>query len=508
MSYCVNSSCTHPQNLENAKFCITCGSLLILKDRYRPILPIGQGGFGRTFLAQDEDIPSRPQCVIKQLSLEAFQADTREKAIALFQQEAVRLDQLGKHPQIPHLLASFEYQQQLYLVQEFVAGETLKQELRRTGNFTEEKVWQVLREMIPILKFVHQNQVIHRDIKPDNIMRRKLDQKLILIDFGIAKKFTSLTRVQTGTIVGSPEYIAPEQLKGKAVPASDLYSLGVTCIHLLTNLNSPLDLYNAMTQTWEWKDYLVPENPVSDRLKRILDKLIQNSLTVRYQMAEDVEPALGFRPQIPLPLSSQPTELMSSPPGQVTSPSQPLKPRVSTTQPTQPTGVRSQPLQAIVNWGKQWLQSATGSSGIISEIGVNYSQLEQCLTLGKWKVADEETWRVFCQALGKSPRSYLFIQDWGKIPCQDLMIIDHLWMRASQSKFGFTPQFQIYQEVGEEYVKFCDRVGWSMANPVANLKYSLSSPPGHLPSRLGAGGTQVWRHTKAIADQLIACGIV
>lgn len=504
MSYCVNSNCANPVNGVPAKYCSSCGHALILKDRYRPLHPIGQGGFGRTFLSQDEDIPSHPRCVVKQLSLYAFNSDSREKAIALFQQEAVRLDQLGKHPQIPHLLASFEHQQQLYLVQEFIPGETLKQELRQTPYFNEEQVWQVLREMIPLLKFVHQNQVIHRDIKPDNIIRRQSDHQFVLIDFGIAKKFTSLTSLETGTIVGSPEYIAPEQLKGKALPASDLYSLGVTCIHLLTNLNSPLELYNSVTQVWEWQDYLLSENPVSDRLKRVLNKLVQNSLTSRYQRAEDVEISLSPRTQVSLAFASQPTELITPQIAKTVS----QQYSQFTSKPSPKVVPQSPTFQAILNRGKQWLQKATGSSGIISEIGVNYSQLEQYLTLGRWKPADEETWRLICQTLGKAPRSYLLIHDWVKVSCQDLMIIDQLWMKASQRKFGLTPQFQIYDEVGEEYVKFCDRVGWSIANPTSNLKYSLNAPVGHLPSRLGAGGTQIWRHTKAIMEQLMSCGIV
>ena len=140
---------------------------------------------------------------------------------------------LGKHPQIPDLLAFVEQEDKLYLVQEFVRGKTLLQEMHEKGRFSEERVRAVLAELLPVLEFVHQRQVIHRDIKPDNIMRPP-SGPLVLIDFGVSKQTSSSLLSQVGTVTGTPGYAPMEQTRGFCYPASDLYSLGVTCIRLLT----------------------------------------------------------------------------------------------------------------------------------------------------------------------------------------------------------------------------------------------------------------------------------
>jgi WD40 repeat protein len=123
MSYCLNPDCQKPQNPNRTKFCQTCGTKLLLAERYRAIKPIAQGGFGRTLLAEDEYKPSKPQCVIKQFYPQG--QNNAGKAAELFQQEAVRLEQLGKHPQIPELFAHFEQDNRHYIVQEFIDGQNL-----------------------------------------------------------------------------------------------------------------------------------------------------------------------------------------------------------------------------------------------------------------------------------------------------------------------------------------------------------------------------------------------
>jgi len=217
MSYCLNPNCTNPQNPAGTKFCLTCGSKVRLKERYRTVQPLGQGGFGRTFLAVDEDKPSHPPCVIKQFFPQAQGTSTVQKAAQLFTQEAVRLDELGKHPQIPELLAYFCQDNHQYLVQEFIEGEDLAQELARKGVFTEAQIRDVLNNLLPVLQFVHQHHVIHRDIKPENIIRRNRDKQLFLVDFGASKVATGTALARTGTVIGSVGYVAPEQSIGKAV---------------------------------------------------------------------------------------------------------------------------------------------------------------------------------------------------------------------------------------------------------------------------------------------------
>ena len=318
MSYCLNPICQTPQNAGDAQYCLNCGSKLLLRERYRALKPLGRGGFGRTFLAVDEDKPSKPHCAIKQFFPLSQGTSSAEKAAELFNREAVRLDELGKHPQIPELLAHFQQERYQYLVQEFIEGQNLQQELARAGAFSENQIHSLLNDLLPVLQFVHSRSVIHRDIKPPNIIRRRLSQpsiiytyptltgELVLVDFGAAKVVEAAR--ETGTVIGSPEFVAPEQIRGQAVYASDLYSLGVTCIYLLTQV-SPFDLFDINQDIWVWRDFLKVQ--IDPKLGRILDKMIEPSLSRRYKSATEVLQDLqsqqkantGAQPlQVPIPV--------------------------------------------------------------------------------------------------------------------------------------------------------------------------------------------------------------
>jgi WD40 repeat protein len=295
MSYCLNPACQNPQNPDRTQFCLNCGSKLLLRERYRAIKPLGRGGFGRTFLAVDEDKPSKPRCAIKQFFPLSQGTSSAEKAAELFNREAVRLDELGKHPQIPELLAHFQQERYQYLVQEFIEGQNLQQELAQAGPFSENQIRSLLNDLLPVLQFVHSCSVIHRDIKPPNIIRRRISQtpvayayptltgELVLVDFGAAKVVEGA--LKTGTVIGSPEFVAPEQIRGQAVYASDLYSLGVTCIYLLTQI-SPFDLFDINQDAWVWRDFLKVQ--IDPKLGRILDKMLEPSLSRRYNSATEV----------------------------------------------------------------------------------------------------------------------------------------------------------------------------------------------------------------------------
>ncbi|MBH8576860.1 serine/threonine protein kinase [Nostocaceae cyanobacterium CENA369] len=311
MSYCLNPRCPKPENPGDVKFCLSCGSKLLLKERYRAIKPIGQGGFGRTFLAVDEDKPSKPRCVIKQFYPQAQGTNTVQKAVELFNQEAVRLDELGKHPQIPELLAYFTQDDRQYLVQEFINGENLAQALAHNGAFSETQIWQLLNDLLSVLQFCHARQIIHRDIKPENIILRESDRKLVLVDFGASKSATSTALNRTGTSIGSPEYVAPEQIRGRATFASDIYSLGATCINLLTQ-RSPFDSYDINNDTWIWQQYL--QTPVSNQLSRILNKMLESIPIRRYQTVDEVLKDLNQHSQVAATPTTPAKPLTQSPP--------------------------------------------------------------------------------------------------------------------------------------------------------------------------------------------------
>lgn len=284
MSYCLNPNCQKPQNPTGTKYCQNCGAKLLLKQHYRALAIIGQGGFGRTFLAVDEDEPGQPRCVIKQLFLQEQDPIKIQKAAELFAQEAASLGELGKHPQIPKLLDYLMQEGQQYLVQEFIDGQNLAQVLATEGTYTEAQIRDLLNNLLPVIEFIHAHQIIHRDIKPENIIRR-WDGQLFLVDFGAAKLAINNDAMKTATVIGSAGYAAPEQAGGKAVFSSDLYSLGVTCVHLLTQV-APFDLYSFIDATWVWRDYLTTF--VSKKLGQVLDKMLETAISRRYQNAAEI----------------------------------------------------------------------------------------------------------------------------------------------------------------------------------------------------------------------------
>lgn len=280
MIACLNPACNH-SNPETATVCEKCQTTLRLCDRYRPTKLLGQGGFGRTFLAVDEDQANHPACVIKQVWPTQF--PNPDKIVELFHQEAQLLKELGQHSQIPQLLASVEQDDKLYVVQEYIDGQNLAQERAEVEHFSPRQIQQLLAELLPVLSFIHQHQSLHRDIKPANIIRRSTDQQLVLVDFGAAKRITGTAIAKTGTSIGSAEYIAPEQARGKAQFASDIYGLGVTCIHLLTGL-SPFDLMDG-DGVWIWESLY--DQPIEPDLASVLNKMIAPAVSQRYGNVED-----------------------------------------------------------------------------------------------------------------------------------------------------------------------------------------------------------------------------
>lgn len=276
MSYCLTSRCPKPFNPDSAKFCQACGSRLLLGDRYRALQPIGMGQSSRTFLGMDNRRIVDNRCIIK-----AFSA---RHGVEAFRVEAERLEQVRQHTQLPDLLAYFERGEIIYLVQEFVDGLSLQQTLKAQGTFTEDQICQLLRETLPLLQFLHDRHIIHRDLKPSNLRRRRSDGVLMLVDIGSAKYATTTSLNKTGTLVGSAEYAPLEQLMGRAVFASDLYSLGVTCVHLLTGL-SPFELFNPTDGRWLWRSV---SGPISSQLEKVLNRLVERDASQRYGSVDEV----------------------------------------------------------------------------------------------------------------------------------------------------------------------------------------------------------------------------
>jgi serine/threonine protein kinase/Tfp pilus assembly protein PilF len=344
MTCCLNPSCKNPPSAQDLNTCPECGiELVVLENRYRPLKAIGRGGFGKTYLA--EDIKKfGEQCVIKQFA--PYSGNDSETERTRFQDEAKQLQRLGEHPQIPTLLAFFTERGYLYFVQQYVAGENLAEELDRRGVFDEVRIRNFLEDLLGILQVVHQQGVIHRDIKPYNIMRRKSDDKLVLIDFGISKQLEA--NPSTGTSIGSLGYSPLEQFwGGKAYPSSDLYSLGVTAFYLISGSSPHEILAIAMEETspahahnWaeHWRKYV--KQPISDNLGGVMDKLMHIDHKHRYQSANDV---LWDLQQGNLDLVS--TRVQQYQPKQPIQPIQ-LAQTIQAIQPIQPTQL-AQPMQPL-----------------------------------------------------------------------------------------------------------------------------------------------------------------
>ncbi len=322
--YCTRPGCPKPVNpfadLDDPatfksvqqKYCISCGMPLILVGRYVPLKLLGQGGFGAAFLAQDRYFPKLRQCVVKQFLPSANLTPSQlQTAQDLFEREAHALDELGNtHPQIPDLFAFFELtvpawqpgkqDRFFYLVQEFIDGHTMQEELEQNGPFSSQAILELLTKILPVLQFVHDKGAIHRDIKPTNIMRHR-NGSIYLLDFGAVRQVTKSSK---STGIYSEGFAPPEQINGREVyPSSDLYALAVTSITLLTG-KQPGDLYDAYSNSWRWRTDVADLNP---GLADVLDRMLQPTPSERFQSCEAVLQRLSQ-------ISSQPVSQPPLPP--------------------------------------------------------------------------------------------------------------------------------------------------------------------------------------------------
>ncbi|MBA2748186.1 MAG: protein kinase [Tatlockia sp.] len=392
--YCTRWTCPHPQNhfadlddpatlkTTQQKYCTTCGMPLFLLGQYIPSKLLGKGGFGAAFLAIARYTPGFRKCVVKQFKpsgdLTPEQLDTAQK---LFEREAEVLELIGnQNNQIPDLYAFFDLtvpslqppkqEQFFYLVQEFIDGQNLEQELQEQGKFSESKVIEVLLEVLKILKFVHNSGSIHRDIKPSNIMRHK-NGRLYLLDFGAVKQVASTATNSASTGIYSMGFAPPEQMSGKQVyPSTDLYALAVTCVMLLTGKEAT-QLFDSYSNQWSWQK----EVTISPTLANVLDKMLQAAPNQRFSSAQAAIEALAIA-----------TPLLNP----VVNPSQPLAP-ITTSAPIAPTSpvpapVRQQSRPTFSTWELLTSGAFTGFEGSLIAIALLSFLGTTLITTGAWLV--------------------------------------------------------------------------------------------------------------------------
>ncbi|MEH1856685.1 MAG: serine/threonine-protein kinase [Nostoc sp.] len=260
-----------------------------LRNRFEIIKQLGSGGSGDTYLAIDLDLPGQPHCVVKHFDPKDSNPVVLPIAKKLFDREAEVLYQLGNdHDQIPRLFAHFNEDGDFYLVQEFIDGHALTQEIVPGQPLNENTVLNLLKDILEVLAFVHQHDIIHRDIKPQNLMRRSSDQKIVLIDFGSIKKIGALGAGLT-IAVGTPGYMPSEQAKGKPKLCSDIYAVGMIGIQALTGLIPEQLPEDPSTGEVIWRD----RAQVSDALANILDTMVRDRYNQRYQSATEALQALN-----------------------------------------------------------------------------------------------------------------------------------------------------------------------------------------------------------------------
>ena len=264
---------------------------MLVNNRYQIIRVLGSGGFGNTFLAEDIQMPSQRLCVIKQLKPIEENPQIYQLVQERFGREAAILEELGDaSSQIPRLYAYFSEDERFYLVQEYIEGKTLAQKLKQQGVLSESNVKKILIDILLILEYVHIKGIVHRDIKPDNIIIRSNDSSPVLIDFGAVKEtmrtiVSSSENYNRSIVIGTPGFMPDEQAAGRPMFASDIYSLGLTAIYLLTG-KIPQELSaDPATGKLKWRQYA---SNLTSSFTNIIDKAIHPSVNKRYSTAKDM----------------------------------------------------------------------------------------------------------------------------------------------------------------------------------------------------------------------------
>ncbi|MBD2176000.1 GUN4 domain-containing protein [Pseudanabaena sp. FACHB-1998] len=451
----------------------------LLDRRYRILRELAEGGFSQTYLAEDTRLPKNPKCVVKHLNPTIDDPVFTQKALELFKAEAETLQELGRHDRIPQLYAYFQENKEFYLVQEYIAGHPLSTEMPPASQMAEARVAQIIKEILEILHFVHKYNVIHRDIKPSNIIRRHNDGKLVLIDFGTVKQVqmevaSAHNKARVTLPIGTPGYMSYEQERGQSVACSDIYSLGMVALQALSGKH-PSQFSRDRDNEITWRSYA----KVSREFATVLDRMTRCNPRDRYQNVDEV-----LKDMVKLPkLSNQSPRIMDDrevsvnpwllpsiivlmvcasgfylistgtfknliAPSPIASP--PQSPKISPTNNPEPTAIPSASPSITPN-------SETSNDG-----KPDYTQLKIYLKDKNWKAADKETYLQLLKAAGsQSYRDGTFYSDeFNRISCADLVLIDQLWTQASNGKQGLSPQKKIYEENGKDIRKTYEISGW------------------------------------------------
>jgi serine/threonine-protein kinase len=437
----------------------------LLDRRYRIIRELAEGGFSQTYLAEDTRLPKNPHCVVKHLNPTIDDPIFTRKALELFKAEAETLQELGRHDLIPQLYAYFEENKEFYLVQEYIAGHLLSTEMSPGSQMAEARVAQIVKEVLEILRFVHKYNVIHRDIKPSNLIRRHSDGKLVLIDFGTVKQVqmeiaSAHHKAKVTLPIGTLGYMSYEQERGQSVASSDIYSLGMVALQALTGKHPsqfPRDRDNEIN----WRNYA----KTGREFASILDRMTRCDPRDRYQTVDEVLKDIAKLPKLST-----------------------ISPKITDDRQVRtnflwfPSVIALLILAGgifIAGWNpfKQGEPSTfspnlilstspqTSATPVVIDSKASYNQLSIYLKEKNWKAADYETYLLLLKAAGsQSWQDGTFHPDeFNRINCADLVLIDQLWTQASNGKQGLTSQRKIYEDSGRDIRKAYESIGWISA---------------------------------------------
>ena len=402
-------------------------------DRYTIIRKLGEGGFGITYLARNrkgEDIVIKT--LLDKILIDADFVEFRDKYLRDFKDEATRLA-VCRHPHIVQIDNVFREGSLPCIAMEYIAGQNLWELVRGKGALPEAEAVSYIQQIGHALTVVHDKGLLHRDIKPHNIMKRDRKSEAVLIDFGIAREFIPNV-TQTHTLAFTHGFAPIEQYDEQAHRGeyTDVYALSATLYHLLSGkVPNPAFMRNV-------RDSLQPLNQVvnvSNRVHEAVMKGLEIQPDKRSQSVEEWLEILIDNLVIPAPMPTIPQLV-----------------------------VPSTPLETVPS---------------------RYQKLQQLLAAGQWKEADRETARVMLQVAGRE----LDEDSINNFPCEDLRTIDQLWVKYSMSRFGFSVQKKIWLEVGgkvdnETERKLGERVGWRKKGiwiDYDDLTFTLQAPDGHLP---------------------------
>ena len=402
---------------------------------------VGVGGFGVTYQAKD----NRDRIVVIKTLKDSFD---NHPSFAKLQQdflnEALRLAKCN-HRYIPEVYEVIQEDNLWAMVMEYIEGEDLGSRLEKQSILTESAILKYVYQIGAALKVVHGRDILHRDIKPQNIMLRCDCDEAVLIDFGISREFIpNLT--QTHTQMLTPGFAPIEQydLQAKRGAYTDVYALAATAYAAITGTRPESVTTRGHRILKSQADPLLPPKQLNSKISDRFNAAILEGMKIE---PED-------RPQ------SIQEWLSLLPP--VVPPTLIINPKVQ----------------------------------LNSEVGVDYSKLQDLLARQEWQQADAETAAVMLKAANRERAGFLRDEDLESFPLTDLVTIDRLWTSYSQNCFGFSVQNNIWLEVGGElqadsevYCRFGDRVGWRANGQWVSYDNFVfdrnSAPAGHLPAVVG-----------------------